>query len=456
MPRPKKIQKLACEGPNETNKRKQAVSTNQTESPKKARKGAQPVAELGSAGRASQEQERKITEAADVVPRSKTEKGVKTAEAAGAKMGDQELAVSEGKRKKGAGKAALKEPAVMQQEAEENAKMPAALAKENSQETTGPEEHAPVKESEGAKVAEKRVTKGRKAAGRKKQADGEAIPPKQQVVGASQVGQRGTKKTGKGKKVNEDVAVQEVEVPMKEEKVLIPFGVREEEINPNKNPEEQQKVTRARRKNPKKGGKDSGANEEPNETAEAPAANESKAKKAAKTTTAKTQAKASSSEGQQPSSTIYDFTVKDADGNEICLAKYKGRPVLIVNVASRCGHTKKNYTQLKELYDKYQQRGLCIAAFPCNQFGGQEPGAAADVKKQIAEKYGFEPDFYDKITVNGNNAEPLYKFLKKEQGNNEPIKWNFAKFLIDDHGFVVGGLTYFSDLNSQRLLMGAC
>uniref|UniRef100_A0A914R536 Glutathione peroxidase n=1 Tax=Parascaris equorum TaxID=6256 RepID=A0A914R536_PAREQ len=76
-------------------------------------------------------------------------------------------------------------------------------------------------------------------------------------------------------------------------------------------------------------------------------------------------------ETEQTSSTTFDFTVKDADGSDVSLAKYKGHPVLIVNVASRCGHTKKNYTQLKELYDKYSKQGLRIATFPCNQFGAQ-------------------------------------------------------------------------------------
>ena len=138
-------------------------------------------------------------------------------------------------------------------------------------------------------------------------------------------------------------------------------------------------------------------------------------------------------------STIYDFTVKDADGNDVSLEKYKGKVLLIVNVASQCGFTNSNYTQMKELLDKYHDRGFEVAAFPCNQFGGQEPACELDIKKFVNEKFSFEPDLYGKINVNGSNADPLYTFLKKEQGGTliDAIKWNFTKFLCDRQGHVV-------------------
>ncbi|VDO98869.1 unnamed protein product [Heligmosomoides polygyrus] len=137
--------------------------------------------------------------------------------------------------------------------------------------------------------------------------------------------------------------------------------------------------------------------------------------------------------------TIYQFKVKDADEKEVSLEKYKGKVVVIVNVASQCGLTNANYTQFKELLDKYKSQGLEIAAFPCNQFGGQEPACELDIKNFQTSKFSFEPDLYAKIDVNGDHADPLYKFLKKQQGGTifDAIKWNFTKFLVDRNGKVV-------------------
>ncbi|KAH7701601.1 glutathione peroxidase [Aphelenchoides avenae] len=136
--------------------------------------------------------------------------------------------------------------------------------------------------------------------------------------------------------------------------------------------------------------------------------------------------------------TIYQFEALDADGNKVSLEKYRGKVVLIVNVASKCGLTNSNYTQLKETLEKYHGKGLEIACFPCNQFGGQEPGCEVDIKNFLT-KYSFEPDLYSKIEVNGSNAHPLYNFLKKEQGGTlfDAIKWNFTKFLVNRDGKAV-------------------
>ncbi|VDM47766.1 unnamed protein product [Toxocara canis] len=139
--------------------------------------------------------------------------------------------------------------------------------------------------------------------------------------------------------------------------------------------------------------------------------------------------------------TIYDFTVKDIEGHDVSLDKYKGKVVLIVNVASKCGLTGSNYAELKELLDKYSSKGLIIAAFPCNQFGGEvislkEPACEVDIRNFVKDTFKFEPDLYAKIDVNGSNADPLYVFLKNEQGGTffDAVKWNFTKFLIDANG----------------------
>lgn len=107
----------------------------------------------------------------------------------------------------------------------------------------------------------------------------------------------------------------------------------------------------------------------------------------------------------------------------------------MVNVASNCGFTKTNYAQLNELYSKYKDQGLKVLAFPCNQFAGQEPGCETDIKEFI-KKNNIEFDMFNKIKVNGDEADPLYKYLKKEQGGFllDAIKWNFTKFLVDADG----------------------
>lgn len=133
--------------------------------------------------------------------------------------------------------------------------------------------------------------------------------------------------------------------------------------------------------------------------------------------------------------TIYEFKAKDIDGNQVDLSKYKDRVVLIVNVACLCGFTAGNYPQLQELHEKYNDKGLSVVAFPCNQFGGQEPNSEAEIK-EFVKQYDVKFDMYSKIEVNGDNAHPLYKFLKAKQHGifGEFIKWNFSKFLVDRNG----------------------
>ena len=137
--------------------------------------------------------------------------------------------------------------------------------------------------------------------------------------------------------------------------------------------------------------------------------------------------------------TVYDFNVKDADLNEVSLGEYQGKTLLVVNVASQCGLTPQ-YEGLQELYEKYNSSGLEILGFPCNQFKGQEPGTNEEIKFFCTEKYNVSFKIFDKIDVNGPNADPFYDFLKNEQSGvlgTKNIKWNFSKFLVNKDGKVI-------------------
>ncbi|KAF0912192.1 hypothetical protein E2562_013074 [Oryza meyeriana var. granulata] len=136
---------------------------------------------------------------------------------------------------------------------------------------------------------------------------------------------------------------------------------------------------------------------------------------------------------------VHDFTVKDASGKDVDLSIYKGKVLLIVNVASQCGLTNSNYTELSQLYEKYKDQGFEILAFPCNQFGGQEPGSNEEIVQFACTRFKAEYPIFDKVDVNGNNAAPLYKYLKSNKGGlfGDSIKWNFSKFLVDKEGRVV-------------------
>lgn len=132
---------------------------------------------------------------------------------------------------------------------------------------------------------------------------------------------------------------------------------------------------------------------------------------------------------------VHEFEMADIDGKPVKLSKYKGHPLLIVNTASLCGFTPQ-YTDLQELYDKYRDKGLRIAAFPANEFGAQEPGSNAEVKSFCLTKYALSFDLYSKIVVKGAGIHPLYKYLTTESGFNGDIPWNFSKFLVDKDGKV--------------------
>jgi glutathione peroxidase len=134
----------------------------------------------------------------------------------------------------------------------------------------------------------------------------------------------------------------------------------------------------------------------------------------------------------------HDFTVKAADGSDVKLADVKG-PMLIVNVASKCGFTPQ-YEGLEALHREYGPKGLTVLGFPCNQFGGQEPGNADEIANFCSLTYDVSFPVLAKVEVNGDAAEPLYKHLKKEKPGLmglQSIKWNFTKFLVDKDGRVV-------------------
>ena len=136
---------------------------------------------------------------------------------------------------------------------------------------------------------------------------------------------------------------------------------------------------------------------------------------------------------------ITDFVVKDINLVDIDLSIYDGKTLLIVNVASECGLTF-HYEGLQELYNEYNSHGLEILAFPCNQFGAQEPGTNDEIKSFCTEKFNVTFPIFNKIDVNGTNEDPLYTFLKSSKRGflgYKPIEWNFAKFLINGNGDVI-------------------
>ncbi|MBL4909967.1 MAG: glutathione peroxidase [Alteromonadaceae bacterium] len=139
------------------------------------------------------------------------------------------------------------------------------------------------------------------------------------------------------------------------------------------------------------------------------------------------------------SDSIYQFDVKNNLGEEVSLEQYQGKTLLIVNTASACGFTPQ-YQGLQALYEKYQQQGLEILAFPCNQFGKQEKGSNEEIKSFCDLRFNIKFPLFDKVEVNGDNAHPLYNYLKAQAPGilgSKGIKWNFTKFLINNEGKVI-------------------
>jgi glutathione peroxidase len=136
---------------------------------------------------------------------------------------------------------------------------------------------------------------------------------------------------------------------------------------------------------------------------------------------------------------IYDFEANTLRGEEESLAKYKGKVLLVVNTASKCGFTPQ-YKGLQEVYDKFKGRGFEVLGFPSNQFAGQEPGESEDIAEFCEINYGVSFPMYEKVDVKGDEAHPLFKYLSKEAPGvlgSKSVKWNFTKFLVDQEGRVL-------------------
>jgi glutathione peroxidase len=131
---------------------------------------------------------------------------------------------------------------------------------------------------------------------------------------------------------------------------------------------------------------------------------------------------------------VLDFKVKDIDGKDVDLAKYKGDVILIVNVASKCGYTPQ-YEGLESIYEKYKDQGFTVLGFPANEFGAQEPGSDAEIKEFCTSTYDVKFPMFSKIVVKGDGKAPLYQFLTEKHGGEIP--WNFTKFLVGRDGKVI-------------------
>ncbi len=163
---------------------------------------------------------------------------------------------------------------------------------------------------------------------------------------------------------------------------------------------------------------------------------------------------------QKMDQTIYQFAVKDIDGKEVSLADYKGKAVLIVNVASECGYTPQ-YESLQAIHEKYSSKGLVVLGFPANDFGAQEPGDNATIKNFCSTKFGVTFPMFSKITVKGDGQHPLYHFLTTQSLNginDDQVKWNFQKFLISKEGKLIAVIkpgTAVSDEQAVELIEAA-
>ena len=132
---------------------------------------------------------------------------------------------------------------------------------------------------------------------------------------------------------------------------------------------------------------------------------------------------------------FYNLEAKKINGEMVSMSEYKGKTVIVVNTASKCGFTPQ-FEGLEELYEKYKDKGLVILGFPCNQFGKQEPGVGEEIEEFCQVNYGVSFPIFDKIDVNGSSTHPIFKYLKSNLGGflGSSIKWNFTKFVIDKNG----------------------
>lgn len=151
---------------------------------------------------------------------------------------------------------------------------------------------------------------------------------------------------------------------------------------------------------------------------------------------------------------VLDFKVKDIDGKDIKLNKYKGKVLLVVNTASKCGYTPQ-YEGLQAIYDKFNAKGFYVLGFPANNFGGQEPGKETEIKEFCESKYKVKFPLFAKISVKGEDQDPLYKFLTSKETNPEfagDITWNFNKFLVDRSGKIVARFSSKDTPESEKVV----
>ncbi len=151
---------------------------------------------------------------------------------------------------------------------------------------------------------------------------------------------------------------------------------------------------------------------------------------------------------------VLNFTMDNIEGNPVSLASYQGKAILMINVASKCGHTKQ-YAGLEAMYKKYKDQGLVILGFPANNFGGQEPGSDEEIATFCKKNYGVTFPLFSKISVKGEDKAPLYKFLTEEETNpglSGEVKWNFEKFLIGRDGKVIARFASKVQPDSEELV----
>ena len=155
-----------------------------------------------------------------------------------------------------------------------------------------------------------------------------------------------------------------------------------------------------------------------------------------------------------PIKSVYDFKMKDIDGKDVSLSQYKGKVLLIVNVASLCGNTPQ-YKDIEALYEKYKDKGLVILGFPANNFMGQEPGSNEKIKEFCTSKYAVTFPMFSKIDVKGDKIAPLYSYLTQKSENgvlDAPIKWNFQKFLVDRKENVITSFAPKTSVNEPEVM----
>ena len=152
-----------------------------------------------------------------------------------------------------------------------------------------------------------------------------------------------------------------------------------------------------------------------------------------------------------PATGFYDFKLDSIDGKPTALKKFKGKAVLVVNVASKCGNTPQ-YEGLERIYQKYKGRGFVVLGFPANEFGGQEPGTNAEIKQFCTGTYHVTFPMFSKIVVKGPETHPLYSWLVQNANRHEEVEWNFAKFLVSPDGQVVGRFKPKAQPESEELI----